>query len=109
MKNGMMFSLLAKYKDQAYYDQHPVMYYLTPDGNNKLELFTGLVIKRDDKIYNPKLDEEEFAELLNDCRAKSSFKSDVELEYSDTIVMFSTCSYEFDNARYIVLGRLTAV
>lgn len=109
MKNGTMFSLIAKYKDQAYYDKHPVMYYLTPAGNYKLELFAGLVIKCDDKIYNPKLDKKEFAELLNDYRANSTFQSDVELEYNDTIITLSTCSYEFDNARYIVLGKLTAV
>lgn len=107
MKNGTMFSILAEYKQQSYFDQHPVMYYLTPDGNYKLELFAGLVVKRDDKIYNPKLDEEAFTELLNDYRAKSTFKADVELEYNDTIVTLSTCSYEFDNARYIVIGRLT--
>ncbi len=109
MKNETMFSILAKYKQQAYYDQHPVMYYLTPDGNYKIELFAGLVVKRDDKIYNPKIDEEEFTTLLNDYRAKSTFKSNVELEYNDTIVTLSTCSYEFDNARYIVIGRLVPV
>jgi len=106
MKNGTMFSLLAKYKQQSYYDQNPVMYYLTPDGNYKLELFAGLVIKRDDKIYLPNQSKEEFAELIEEYRAKSTFKSDVELEYNDTIVTLSACSYEFDNARYIVMGKL---
>lgn len=109
MKNGSMFGPLVKYKDPAYYDQHPVMYYLTPDGNYKLELFAGLVVKRDDKIYNPKLEKEAFMALLNDYKTKSTFPSDVELEYGDTIVTLSTCSYEFDNARYIVIGRLTPV
>jgi len=109
MKNGTMFSLLAKYKQQSYYDQNPVIYYLTPDGNYKLELFAGLVIKRDDKIYLPNQSKEEFAELIKEYRAKSTFKSDVELEYNDTIVTLSTCSYEFDNARYIVMGRLVLV
>ena len=85
------------------------MYYLTPDGNYKLELFAGLVVKRDDKIYLPNQSEEEFAGLIEEYRAKSTFKSDIELEYNDTIVTLSTCSYEFDNARYIVIGRLTAV
>ena len=33
----------------------------------------------------------------------------IELEYNDTIVTLSTCSYEFDNARYIVMGRLIPV
>lgn len=109
MKNGTMFSILAEYKQQSYYDQHPIMYYLTPDGNYKLELFAGLVVKRDDKIYLPNQSEEGFAELIDKYRAKSTFKTDVELEYNDTIVTLSTCSYEFDNARYIVIGRLTAV
>ncbi len=109
MKNGTMFSSLAKYKQQSYCDQHPIMYYLTPDGNYKLELFAGLVVKRDDKIYLPNQSEEEFAELIKEYRAKSTFKSDIELEYNDTIVTLSTCSYEFDNARYIVMGRLIPV
>ena len=109
MKNGTMFSSLAKYKQQSYYNQHPIMYYLTPDGNYKLELFAGLVVKRDDKIYLPNQSEEEFTELIEKYRAKSTFKTNVELEYSDTIVTLSTCSYEFDNARYIVIGRLIAV
>lgn len=109
MKNGTMFSSLAKYKQQSYYNQHPIMYYLTPDGNYKLELFAGLVVKRDDKIYLPNQSEEEFTELIEKYRAKSTFKTNVELEHSDTIVTLSTCSYEFDNARYIVIGRLTEV
>lgn len=109
MKNGTMFSILAKYKQQTYYDQHPIMYYLTPDGNYKIELFAGLVVKRDDKIYLPNQSEEEFLELINEYRAKSTFKSDVGLEYNDIIVTLSTCSYEFDNARYIVIGRLIPV
>ena len=85
------------------------MYYLTPDGNYKLELFAGLAVKRDDKIYLPNQSEEEFAELIEEYRAKSTFQSDIELEYNDTIVTLSTCSYEFDNARYIVIGRLIPV
>lgn len=109
MKNGTMFSSLAKYKQQSYYNQHPILYYLTPDGNYKLELFAGLVVKRDDKIYLPNQSEEEFAELIEEYRATSTFKSDIELEYNDTIVTLSTCSYEFDNARYIVIGRLVPV
>ena len=109
MKNGTMFSMLAKYKQQSYYDQHPVMYYLTPSGNYKLELFAGLVVKRDNKIYVPNQSKEEFAELITEYRAKSTFKSDVELEYNDIIVTLSTCSYEFDNARYIVMGKLMPI
>lgn len=106
MKNGAMFHMLANYKQQSYYDQHPVMYYLTPNGNYKLELFAGLVVKRNDNIYLPNQSKEEFYNLIKNYQEKSTFTSDVTLEPTDTIVTLSTCSYEFDNARYIVIGRL---
>lgn len=109
MKNGSMFNLLTKYKEQSYYDQYPIMYYLTPDTNYKLELFAGLVIKRDDDIYLPTQNEKDFTKLIEEYRAKSTFKSDVTLKPNDIIVTLSTCSYEFDNARYIVMGRLVPV
>lgn len=109
MKNGTMFNILSKYKQQEYYDQHPVIYYLTPDGNYKIELFASLMVQRDDRIYNPKLDKEEVYNMVREYRSKSTFKSDLLLAYDDIIVTLSTCSYEADNARYIVIGRLVQV
>lgn len=109
MKNGSMFNSLAKYKQPSYYDQHPILYYLTPDANYKLELFAGLVVKRDDALYLPNQNKEEFRKLIEQYRAKSTFQSDVELTDDDIIVTLSTCSYEFDHARYVVMGRLTAI
>ncbi len=109
MKNGTMLASLAKYKKQEYFSQHPQMYYLTPEGNYRLELFAGLVVKRDDKIYMPNDNEEEFFKLINEYKAKSTFSSNVQLEQTDTVITLSTCSYEFDNARYIVLGKLLPI
>lgn len=106
MKDGTMFNSLTRYKEQAYYDQNPVMYFLTPEESYTFELFAGLVVKRDDKIYDLTLDAEAFTSLLKEYRAASTFKSDIELKDGDVIVTLSTCSYEFNNARYIVIGRL---
>ncbi len=109
MKNGTMFGELGEYKSQEYFDKHPVMYYLTPNGNYRLELFAGAVVKRDDKIYLPNQSREDLFELLEEYTKKSTFKSDVEAEYNDVIVTLSTCSYDFSDARYIVIGRLTPI
>ena len=106
MKDGSMFSSLAKYKEQSYYDEHPVLYYLTPSGDYKIELYAGIVVKRDALIYVPNPDEAELAEFLRNAKDKSTFKSDVEIAENDTLITLSTCSYEFDNARYIVIGKL---
>ena len=39
-----MFSNLVKYKQQAYYDQHPYLYMLTPQQSYKLHLFAGVIV-----------------------------------------------------------------
>lgn len=106
MKNGTMFSSLAKYKEQSYYDEHPILYYLTPNGDYKVELYAGIVVKRDAIIYVPNPDKAEFSEFLRNAKETSTFKSDVEITENDTLITLSTCSYEYNNARYIVIGKL---
>lgn len=106
MKDGSMFSSLAKYKEQSYHDEHPILYYLTPNGDYKIELYAGIVVKRDALIYVPNPDEAEFTEFLRNAKDKSTFKSDVEMTENDTLITLSTCSYEYNNARYIVIGKL---
>lgn len=109
MKDGTMFSSLTKYKKQSYYDKHPVLYYLTPDVNYKIELYAGIVVRRDAIIYAPNPDEEEFAEFLHKAKTNSSFDSDIEISENDTLITLSTCSYEYNNARYIIIGKLVEI
>lgn len=109
MKNGTMFRMLMKYKEQAYYDAHPVLYYLTPEANYELELFAGRTVLSDDRIYSFDLTKEEGIALAKEYQNRSHFKNDVVISEDDVIVTLSTCSYENDDARYIVLGRLKEI
>lgn len=109
MRNGSMFGMLAHYKKQSYYDEHPVMYFLTPEGDYRIELFAGRVIKTTDPIYSVSDDSEEFFSHLQTMQEKSTFDSDVTITKEDKIVTLSTCSYEFDQARYVVLGKLIPI
>lgn len=106
MRNNSMFGSLSEYKKQSYFDAHPVLYYLTPDGNYRIELAIGAVVDTDDLIYLTNPDKEAFVEYLTRLKRKSTFQSSVELSMEDKLVTLSTCSYEFDNARYIVIGKL---
>ena len=81
-----MFSSLAKYKEQSYYDEHPVLYFLTPDGDYKIELYAEIVVGRDALIYVPHPDEKEFAEFLSNAKEKSTFSSEVEITENDTLI-----------------------
>lgn len=80
-----MFGPLVKYKEQSYYDEHPILYYLTPDGNYKIELYAGLVVKRDTVIYSHNSEKTEFAEFLTYAKEHSTFHSDGEITEDDTL------------------------
>ena len=108
MKNGSMFASLKKYNDQEYYEEHPVIWYLTPEKNYKLNVFAGFVERYDSPIYGIFTDRKELTDYLNASRDKSRIELPEELsllknEDIGHIMVLSTCDYSFDNARYILL------
>lgn len=107
MKNGTMFSGLTKYKKQDYFDAHPTGYLLTPAGNYQIEFFAGYVASTKDDAWELGFGSDEaFLDWANRAIEKSWFDSDITLSATDRIITLSTCSYEFDNARFVLLGRL---
>lgn len=108
MKNSSMFGTLLNYGKQEYYAAHPVLYYLTPDNDYKIELFSGFTANANSNIYRTEIGETaDFEAFLQELIAKSTFTSNVSVGGNDKIIMLSTCSYEFNNARYVVFGKLT--
>ena len=105
MKTGMMFAGLRNYHtDKNYYAAHPYMYIYTPSQNYKLELFAGFVCEHDDEIYSTSLTQAQ----LEAMAAKSDFKANIGVPTGKTVTL-STCSYEFADARYVVIGALTPI
>lgn len=107
MKDGSMFAGLAGYKDQGTYDKFPEMMLFTPSGNYKIDLFAGNIIHGSaDEVPLSFKTEEEFQHFILEVRNKSTFKVDVQVTKADRIITLATCTYEFNNARYIVFGKL---
>lgn len=105
MKTGMMFAGLRNYHtDKGYYSAHPYMYIYTPTQNYKLQLFAGFVCEHDDEVYNTSLTQSQ----LEAMAAKSDFKSSYGIPTGKTVTL-STCSYEFSDARYVVVGELVPI
>ena len=108
MKNGTMFASLTRYSSQEYYDAHPVMYLFTPEAVYRVEVFAGCVVPSDHTIYYPKPAMGETGPV-DEIRRSSPFVSQVELKEDDRIITLSTCSFDYDEARYVILGRLVAL
>lgn len=106
MKNGSMFQMLHNYVDQSYYDEHPVFWYLTPNGNWRLDLIGGFLAEEDDDIYTIYGDPKDMQKVLEKRLADSTFKpkESVDVSAINHAVILSTCAYEYKNARYVLLA-----
>lgn len=101
MKSGRMFAPLMNYKSQSYYDAHPYLYLYTPDQTYKVNLFAGFVTPHNSDVYAYSLS----SSYLQECINSSTFNARTGVPTGNILTM-STCDYDYDNARYVVLGEL---
>lgn len=107
LDNNEMFTSLADYMEQSYYDAHPVLYYLTPETCYRVLLFSGYETNASADAYTVAFrSEAEFAEFLEKISAASAFQSDVTPTAQDRILTLSTCTNETSDGRYVVHGIL---
>ena len=110
MRNGTMFASLPKYSSQSYYDTHPVLWFVTPGQSYQVELFTGFVTDTESDAWRISFaTEEDYQNWIEQMIASGAFKSDVRPGVDDRILSLATCSYEVDNARFVVMGILREV
>lgn len=106
MKDGSMFGALVDYSEQAFYNEHPVMYLYVPGKRYKLEPVAGCYVEADDEIYDLPVSRERRDELLAQAVENSTFVSGVTADTWDRLVTLSTCSDAAGSSRYVVLARI---
>lgn len=107
MLNGTMFAGLSQYGTAGYYAQHPEIILETPEGAYSLQVFSGYVTPGNSDSYQLEYrDDAEFEQYLEKIRLLSDFSSDVTVTGQDRIVTLSTCTYDYDDARYVVHCKL---
>ena len=109
MHDGTMFASLNEYKKQEYYDAHPVMYLLTPEKQYKVELVAGILARADASFYDFPVPEDRREAVVRGWLEDSTFETKVQIQPDDRFVTLSTCSYEFSDARYVVIGVLREI
>lgn len=109
MKDKSMFGGLMQYKKQAFYDDHPAALLVTPDAYYKIQFFSGYVSDTWSDAWELSFDEYGFISWLNDIQEKSCFKATGFPTVEDRIVTLSTCTYEFDTAKFVLHGYISQV
>lgn len=110
MNDGSMFAGLHSWMEEGYYEEHPVMWLLTPEQDYKVLIFAGYNTPAVSDTYT--IFHEPCAELdeyLQKCAGQSDFDTGIEPDGKGKYVVFSTCSYVFTDARYVLHGVMVPV
>lgn len=107
MRDGSMFACLDDFGEQEFYNAHPVIYLSTPTCDYRIEVFSAFTTSAVSYVYTTFFPyASSFDDHISALRYMSEIKSEVEVGPDDRIVTLSTCAYSFDDARFVVIGKL---
>lgn len=111
MKDGSMFRSIRGYtKEEGYYDKHKTLELATPHGNYHLVVFSAFITKAtDENTYKMTYDEAEKQAYIDRAWEKSELpitRDSVDVTKDDRLVTLSTCAYDYEEARYIVMCKM---
>jgi len=110
MNDGTMLASICDYGRDGYYDAHPVMYFNSPNGNYRIEVFSGYITDPGAVSYTVEFGEDyTMQNFIEEVKNLSDFDSGVPVTTEDKIITLSTCTYEYSNARYVVHGKLVPI
>lgn len=103
MGNGSMFAGLLKFADSSYFDSHRYGWIATPETVYRVDFFSCAKADMNDKLYDGSMSVSQWIPHIAD---KSAVFRDTDFSEDDRFISLSTCSYEFENARTILTGKL---
>jgi sortase B len=107
MLDKSMFAAILSYESKYYWDAHPIIHFDTKFNNQDWEVFSAYTTDVDfDYIQTDFKSNKEYNQFLQLIQQKSVHPSTLKLAEDDTILTLSTCSYAFNNARFVVHARL---
>lgn len=115
MPDGLMFSQLDKYKTLEGYKDSPIIQYDTIYETYYFKVFAAFITNASRKEDNGNIfrydatnfsTDDKFISFIDEVRQRSIFNTDISVEPDDKIITLSTCSYEFNEGRLVVMGRL---
>ena len=111
MRNGSMFANLDKFKNKAFFDANPYGMVYLPDTTYHIDFFAVCVVKSNDDVYKHvnAADGQTKADYYAYVKSIARHYRELDLGENDRLITLSTCNYEFENARAVLIGRLVEV
>lgn len=115
MQSGKMFGSLSKYSSENYYKEHPTIQFDTIYEKGTYQImyvFRSKVYSEGDvtfKYYQfiNAASEKEFNSAMYEMAALSLYDTGISAAYGDQILTLSTCDYQENNGRFVVVAKKT--
>ena len=108
-----MFSELLKYKDAAFYEKHPTIQFDLIDELQTFEIiavFQSQVFLQEENTFKyyqffDAQNEAEMNDFLQNIKALSLYEIEAEASYGDQLLTLSTCRFDAENGRFVVVAK----
>ncbi len=115
MKDGLMFAELSKYEKPEGFENAPVISLSTLYGDYNFKIYGVFITNskpEDDNgylfnfIFNHLTSDEAFESYIQAVNERRLYDTGVDIQPGDKLLTLSTCTYEFEDARLVVLARM---
>jgi len=105
--NGKMFGCLQKFREKAFFDAHRTGMLYTPEGTFQLDISAVVAADALSDFYSYIFESPaKRQEHLDMIQARALLRRDAGITADDRILTLSTCSYEYANARTLVIAKI---
>lgn len=108
MRDGSMFACTDDWKDQAEFDKHRDLFFLSPEGNYHLRTFSRFNTSGSEAVVRTSfVDDADFASYVDDKASRSLVSaSDVPAASVSQMFLLSTCEYTRNDGRAITCASV---
>lgn len=115
MTDGLIFSNLDKYKTLEGYKESPIIEFNTLYDTYYFKVFSAFYINAtpaDDNNYffnfmiTDFSTDERFSKFTDELKKRSVIDTGISVQPDDKLLTLVTCTYEFNDARFVVVGRM---
>ena len=110
MTNKTMFSAVESYADKEYWQEHRYIKFDTMDEYATYEVVCSfrIDVSKSDFYFNTYTtfySESVFNEFMENAKALATYDTGVTAEYGDKLLTLSTCEYNYEDGRYVVVAK----
>lgn len=112
MRNGEMFAGILDLADLDFYKSSPIIEFNSTEQKNKwkiISVFKTNTLPEHGEIFNylaiSFMNDNSFLDYVYNVKLRSLIETGIDVKESDQLLTLSTCSYEFDDFRTVVVAR----